>query len=106
MENESKRSQVKKRVRQLLKEKEATRDSDFLLFITYWIDQLGSKYNENVRATFRLLFAEFKAGNLTLPDDISRARRKLQQLEPEIRGKLWDVRQERANKLRKNKGTL
>jgi hypothetical protein len=77
-------------VRDILTSLPETRDNDRELIVAYWRAEQPLVINFSNAET---LLRRFVAGELSLPDDITRARRKVQQLCPELRGSTWKQRQ-------------
>lgn len=88
-------------VKELLKKNEHLRDDDNKLVANYWYKELqNSSVNTNsfTAHDFLNLYAN---GNMTPADSITRARRKLQEQFPELRGKNWKERQKHTEKVKK-----
>lgn len=74
----------------LLKNKETYRDDDAKLICAFYYNRLGGSNLEQMSAMdFLHLLA---GGNIPLPDNITRTRRKLQEKHPELRGKNYQRR--------------
>lgn len=82
----------------LLKYKETYRDNDAKLICAFYFNRLGGSNLETMTAMdFLHLLA---GGNIPLPDNITRARRKLQEKHPELRGKNYQKRKNEADNMR------
>ena len=80
---------TKDEVKQLLIDKPHLRDSDNKLIATYWFNELKEKQidpNKINGLEFMQMFANNKLTNIKT---IERMRRKLQEEDPELRGKLY-----------------
>lgn len=73
----------------------ATKDNDMLLVAQFWA--LESKFNEKNQAYE--VFDAMSKGTLTSYESITRARRKLQEMHPELRGLSWEKRHKRQSKV-------
>jgi len=78
---------TKKIVTDLLKNHEHLRDDDNKLLATVWYHKMP-KIEESVMDFLHML----ANGNLPSSESIRRCRQKLQELNPELRGKLWKKR--------------
>jgi len=79
-------------VKNLLVQKPHLRDSDSRLIATYWYNELKKKQISPYKITgyeFMQLFANSKLTNIKT---IERMRRKLQEENPELRGKIYNDR--------------
>jgi hypothetical protein len=78
------------RVIDILTSMPETRDNDRELIAAYWRAEQPLIINfSNAEALLR----RFVQGDLSMPDDITRTRRKVQQLYPELRASTWKQRQ-------------
>ena len=76
------------------------RDSDERLTANIWSKTILPPHNlDNISA--KGLLTKLSEGKLPSYESISRCRRKLQELYPDLRGDKWYKRQERAEKIRK-----
>ena len=85
---------TKEVVKELLTIKPHLRDSDNKLIATYWFNELKEKQidpNKINGLEFMQMFANNKLTNIKT---IERMRRKLQEEDPELRGKLYKARKE------------
>lgn len=76
---------LKEKVRQILEDYPSARDSDTMLFMRAWYS-----YSHTPLAKLLQAIDEGKAPH---PESITRCRRKLQELHPELRGKRYKDRQ-------------
>lgn len=81
-------------VRELLEKKPELRDNDNLLMSTIWKDQ----------SNILNFFHRFESGKLHSPESIRRARQKLQEDNPHLRGELYEIRQKRQVKVQQELG--
>ena len=81
--------QVKKIVTDILQEDKRARDSDDILLATVWFKQIGSEI-ENLTALDFL--KKFSKGRFYKPAGITRCRRKMQEMNPELRGEKYEER--------------
>lgn len=88
------------RVRRLLLEKEEYRDDDEALLVRFWWDELKAVGDPN-NMTAKELLNRIKMGQLTAPDVINRARRKVQEEWVETRGKKYALRHKEQENVRK-----
>lgn len=84
-------SQVTAKVESLLMQSSQYRNNDDALVVRFWWDELP---NKEISAKDFLI--QYKLGNLTSADTITRARRKLQELYPHLRGEVWEKRHKEA----------
>lgn len=75
------------------------RDSDNRLIANVWARQLGGSEALANMTAFAVLKA-FADGELLSPESIRRTRQKLQELNPELRGKTYEVRHEKEKDIR------
>lgn len=73
-------------VESVLREHEDARDSDIYLIKYVWLKQLDQDGNGAFEISFDNLFSFLVTGDISLPESISRARRRLQEQIPETRG--------------------
>lgn len=85
---QTKVQQYEAAIRLILREKEASRDDDHYCYF-FVIQSLGGDPNY---MTVTALFKGVKQGRYPSFESLARIRRKLQELEPELRGKLWEQR--------------
>lgn len=85
---------VKDRVKQLLMQYPSCRDNDQRLKWNYWFFQLKHEHNSDMNEVSATSFAHLQIkGKLTDGDVITRARRKMQEEHPELRGYKYAERQ-------------
>lgn len=87
-------NQIKLIVQRLLEEQLALRDNDNLLMSRIWKEQ----------SNILNFFQRFESGKLHSPESIRRARQKLQEEFPHLRGELYEVRQKRQEKVKQELG--
>lgn len=87
-------NQIKLIVKRLLEEQSALRDNDNLLMSRIWKEQ----------SNILNFFQRFESGKLHSPETIRRARQKLQEDFPHLRGELYEVRQKRQEKVKQELG--
>lgn len=92
---------VKTKVEELLINNPNTRDSDNLLVATFYFYEIGGKDKLMNTSAYDFL-KEMSAGRLTSFESISRARRKLQEQNPSLRGKSYNEKQELSKEIREN----
>ena len=86
---------VMNRVKKLLEDYPHLRDSDNKLVANIW--------NQEIKYTDAFGFLTmYASGEITTADSITRARRKLQELHPELRGRKYSNRHREEKKVRKN----
>ena len=86
------------KVKYLLQNFSHLRDDDNRLVANIWNNEL-SHLKQNDVIDFLLLYSQ---GRITTADTITRARRKIQELHPELRGKNYNKRHVTQKKVRKN----
>jgi hypothetical protein len=92
---------VKTKVEELLTNNPKTRDSDNLLVATYYFYEAGGKDNLQQQSAFDFL-KKMSNGSLTSFESISRARRKIQEQNPQLRGNNYKDRKETSEDVRQN----
>ena len=88
--------QLQNTVRQLLETDKQKRDSDYLLMAKIWQDEC--------RALGANFFEAFSNEQLTPPDSIGRARRKIQEQHQHLRGSVWYERHEHEEVVKNDLG--
>ena len=94
---------VKKKAAEILTLKPETRDSDFYLMYWVWKHEFDALDITDIQLNFDKmnilnLLSLLKDRQLSHPSGIMRARRKLQEEYPKLRGKIWEERHtEQAN---------
>ena len=101
---------MKKKIAEILTLKPKARDNDFYLMYWMWKDEFYTlNKNTNISLDFdktnivnilRLL----KDRKLSHPSGIMRARRKLQEENPTLRGEVWDLRHKEQEVVKKDLG--
>ena len=92
------RINMKEKVKRILLFKKATRDNDFYLMYWIWQDEFNNlKLSTKMRLEFDRtsvvnILALLKDKKLSHPSGIMRARRKIQEKYPDLRGELWSLR--------------
>jgi hypothetical protein len=92
---------VKSIVEELLIRNPKTRDSDNLLVATYYFYEEGGKEALQNKSAYDFL-KNMSSGNLTSFESISRARRKIQEQNPLLRGSNYKERKEMSENVREN----
>ena len=90
---------VKPLVEQLLKEFPLTRDNDNLLLLKVWAEQDNTLRKEKLFSDFSIGMI---AGKYMKFESVSRARRKAQEENPELRGRYYKDRKELSEEVRLN----
>lgn len=85
---------TQKIVQQLLTDHPEMRDNDYLLMVTIW----------KTKSNWFNFFKMFVNGELDCPETIRRSRQRVQQLHPELRGKVYELRQQNQNKIKQELG--
>jgi hypothetical protein len=85
---------TKELVRQLLEQYPQTRDNDNLLMSLIWRKE-SNLFN---------FYSRLESGKLTSPETIRRCRQSLQKANPELRGKMYELRQKHQAKVKKDLG--
>lgn len=90
---------IRKKVFELLATDERTRDSDMLLIARVWDTESSEKGFRN--PTHILLLHELSFGNTySNPESIRRCRQLIQKQNPELRGKNYELRHKKAQKMK------
>ena len=92
---------VKTKVEQLLINNPKTRDCDNLLVATYYFYESGGKEALQSQSAFDFL-KKMSNGELTSFESISRARRKIQEQYPELRGNNYKERKSASEYVKDN----
>jgi hypothetical protein len=85
---------TKELVRQLLEQYPQTRDNDNLLMSIIWRKE-SNLFN---------FYSRLESGKLTPAETIRRCRQSLQKANPELRGKMYELRQKHQAKVKKELG--
>jgi hypothetical protein len=101
---------VKKKAAEILTLRPETRDSDFYLMYWIWRDEFESlELAEDITLDFNRtnvlsLLGLLKERKLSHPSGIMRARRKLQEEYPKLRGDVWAARHSEENNVKEELG--
>lgn len=88
------------KVEKLLIYKEQTRDCDNTLIACFWAYEIGQdRLNE---MTAKDLLRSISDGDLPSSESIRRSRQKIQEHQPELRGKKYEARQAEAKTMQQN----
>lgn len=85
---------AKKRITELLTLKPELRDSDERLIANLWYSQMGKERVNGMDA--KEVLRLFSEGQLVSPETIRRCRQKIQEQNPELRGKSYKARQKKG----------
>jgi len=94
------------KVEDILRRYPQAKDNDNILVALYWWDELENNPHQIDREKFKLFLSYFREGNVTMPDTITRARRKLQNDKKSLRGDKYNARKKRAENVRYDLSTL
>jgi len=93
---------IQEQVKQLLIDKPSNRDDDNKLVANIWNKELNAlKMSAKIISAFELLQL-LADGKLTNSDSITRARRKIQEEYPELRGEHYRARQNKQEQIKKD----
>tara|TARA_R100001594_G_scaffold44620_3_gene77086 strand:- start:21 stop:332 length:312 start_codon:yes stop_codon:yes gene_type:complete len=81
--------EVKQIVTNILKEDIRTRDNDDILLATVWWKQIGTEIEKLSAVDF---LKRFSRGEFPKPEGITRCRRKIQEMNPDLRGHEYEKR--------------
>jgi len=81
-------------VRKILTDHPSARDDYNKLISLYWRDEINESDLDMSKCTMRDFLLEMWNGKLSSTESITRCRRKVQEVSPELRGKTYKVRQE------------
>ena len=100
---------VKKKVAEILTLKPETRDSDFYLMYWVWKQEFDLLDLSDVKLEFDKinivnLLSLLKDRQLSHPSGIMRARRKLQEENPALRGEVWKIRHKEQEVVKRDLG--
>lgn len=94
---------TKDKVIHLLKIKADYRDNDEKLVAAFWFNEVRDKQKRDTKTMTAYDFLDlYSQGGLTSADVITRARRKAQEENKELRGKNWEKRQHEEKEVRQN----
>lgn len=95
MKNVNEIKELTDKVKALLQAHPHLRDSDKRLVANIWVYDVTSNHNKNIENVTSLeLLNDLAEGMLTNYDSITRARRKVQELYPELRGQKYTDRKQ------------
>ena len=80
------------KVKDILIKYPQTQDSDSELIALFWWEELANNSQGIDRDNFKIFLRCFREGALTMPDTITRVRRKLQEEIPSLRGANYEKR--------------
>ena len=89
---------LKDRIKQILINNSKARESNNILMASIWNEDIGGGHILNL--------VTLASDKLTSWDSATRAKRKLQEEHPELRGQSYSLRKAKANKVRKNVSIL
>ena len=92
---------LKGEIRQLLKDNDACKDNDAKLVATFYYKKFGGKAVFEKKTAFDFLKA-LAESKIPFPDYITRVRRRLQEKEPELRGKKYKLRHNLSDEVTTN----
>ena len=100
---------VKKKAAEIMTLKPETRDSDFYLMYWVWKDEFEALEITDIELNFDKvnilnLLSLLKDRQLSHPSGIMRARRKLQEEFPKLRGKVWEARHSEESNVKEELG--
>jgi hypothetical protein len=95
----------KEDVKRYLEADEKYRDDDESLVARFWHEELRKQQIDSKSITGMDLLKRYADGKLTSADVITRARRKVQEENVELRGKKWEKRHEEESDVRKTINT-
>ncbi len=81
--------EVKKTVTDILKEDIRARDNDDILLATVWWKQIGTEIERLSAIDF---LKRFSKGEFPKPEGVTRCRRKIQEMNPDLRGDEYERR--------------
>lgn len=91
---------TKKKLIPILEKSEVLRDDDEKLVARFWSNELQEMKKHPTHITALQFLHIYADGNLTPADIITRARRKIQEENPELRGIAWNERQGKEKDVR------
>ena len=89
------------KVKDILIKYPQTQDSDSELIALFWWEELANNSQGIDRDNFKIFLRCFREGVVTMPDSITRARRKLQEEVPSLRGEKYHKRHSAIPKVKK-----
>ena len=91
-----------KKVEDILRRYPQAKDNDNILVALYWWEELENNPHQIDREKFKYFLQYFREGNVTMPETITRARRKLQNDKKTLRGDKYNARHAKAKSIRDN----
>ena len=101
------RINMKEKVEQVLRQKVQARDNDFYLMYWVWKEEFGKSIEHDIefdRSNIVLILSLLKERKLSHPSGIMRARRKLQEENPALRGEIWKIRHKEQEVVKRDLG--
>jgi len=95
-----------KKVEDILRKYPQAKDNDNILVALYWWEELENNPHQIDREKFKYFLQYFREGNVTMPETITRARRKLQNDKKTLRGDKYNERHNKAEAVRYDLSTL
>lgn len=92
---------MQQKVEKILMKNEHCRDEDTYLIYNIWADEMYKDINE---ITLIETLSLWKNKKISHPSAIMRARRKVQEKYPHLRGKKWDIRHKEQKHVKKQLG--
>jgi hypothetical protein len=92
---------LQEKVKIMLTKYPEMRDSDKMLVTNFWYFELRRMGVDVDKAPISEFFAAYQSGVLSNADLITRARRKVQEENPDLRGDSWEERHKEARETRK-----
>jgi hypothetical protein len=93
---------TRERVIEYLRESTVYRDDDEKLVARYWSDEIKEMGYDNNNITCYAFLCLYSKKKLTSATLIERARRKIQEAEPSLRGERWELRHDKCEEVRVN----
>jgi len=93
-------TRTKARVKALLQAHSHLRDNDPRLICNIWADDMQRINLDPNQTSSKLFMLHFINGNITNPESIRRSRAKLQEEEPELRGKSYTERHKKSEDIK------
>jgi hypothetical protein len=90
---------LKTKVENILKTNKTCRDNYLLLIFKVWAEE--AQLSDDMRETLRHLYRLHKENRISSTESITRARRKIQEENPDLQGTMREQRKEQAELFRK-----
>lgn len=90
---------LKTKIENILRTNKTCRDNDLLLIFKVWADE--AQLSDGLRETLRHLYRLHKENLISSAESITRARRKIQEENPDLQGTMREQRKEQAELFRK-----